>query len=216
MLCIKKGWSIRILTGAAFSLKVTLPGRHPVVIYTHVHMHMHTNTRSVITLRNEFVIRQAVFLVRGCCFFPYCLGGDPWPSHCLCSAIFALTSRPPRHPVCMGSSQHVPFLFCSVSKLFHKDKYNFLGLLATILPLLIIPFRAATTWCASTGDGFCVDPTLLHNTSNATSSILDINQACITASSVQWIIASLAYMTNTIQVVRYLIPFRYMCILTVK
>ena len=114
------------------------------------------------------------------------------------------------------TAHHIMFLFCSFPKLFLKNKDKLLGLLTTILTLLIIPFRAATTWCASTGDGYCVDPTLLHNTSNATSSILDINQACITASSIQWIIASLAYMANAILVLKYLSPFRYMCILPAK
>ena len=51
------------------------------------------------------------------------------------------------------------------------------------------------------GDGYCVDPTRLSNVSNP---ILDINQACITASSVQWIIASLAYMVNAVLVLEYL------------
>ena len=116
------------------------------------------------------------------------------------------------------ATHHVTFLSCSTPKSYLKDRCVevFLALLTVILPFLIIPFRAATTWCASTGDGYCVDPTLLHNTSNATSSILDINQACITASSIQWIIASLAYMANAIVIVKYLSPFRYMCILPAK
>ena len=116
------------------------------------------------------------------------------------------------------TTHHVTFLFCSFPKSYLKDKYVdvFLGLLRIILPFLIIPFRAATTWCASTGDGYCVDPTLLRNTSNATSSILNINQACITASSVQWIVASLAYMANAMWVLKYLRPFRYMCMLPAK
>ena len=80
-----------------------------------------------------------------------------------------------------------------------------------ILPLLIIPFRAATAWCASTGDGYCVDPTLLWSTSNASNVTLHINLSCITASSVQWTIASLAYLANAILVFEYLDPFRYMC-----
>ena len=112
---------------------------------------------------------------------------------------------------------HLPSYSCREVWLYLKGRYpELLVLLATILPLLIIPFRAATTWCASTGDGHCVDPTLLHNTSNATSSILDINQACITASSIQWIIASLAYMVNAIWVLWYLRPFRYMWTLPAK
>ena len=78
-------------------------------------------------------------------------------------------------------------------------------LLAVILPFLIIPFRATTTWCASTGDGYCVDPTLLPNSTNVS---LDINVACITASHVQWIIASLAYMANAILVMEFLALFR--------
>jgi len=93
--------------------------------------------------------------------------------------------------------------------LYLKDQYNYVQLPAAVLPLLIIPFRAATTWCASTGNGYCVDPTLLQNTSNATNSILDINQACITASSVQWIIASLAYMVNAMLVLEFLTLSRY-------
>ena len=92
------------------------------------------------------------------------------------------------------------FSFCSLRKLYLKDKYNFLQLLAAILPLLIIPFRAATVWCASTGDGYCVGPTRLPSAANMT----NINQACITASSYQWIIASLAYMVNALLVLEYL------------
>ena len=93
------------------------------------------------------------------------------------------------------------FSLYSLGKLYHEDKHNYMQLLAAFLPLLIIPFRAATVWCASTGDGYCVDPTRL---SNVTNPILDINQACITASSVQWIIASLAYMVNAVLVLEYL------------
>ena len=100
-------------------------------------------------------------------------------------------------------------LFCSLRWLYLKDQYNYVQLPAAVLPLLIIPFRAATTWCASTGNGYCVDPTLLQNTSNATNFILDIDQACITASSVQWIIASLAYMVNAMLVLEFLTLSRY-------
>ena len=89
--------------------------------------------------------------------------------------------------------------------MYYKDYYNCMQLLAVILPLLIIPFRVATTWCASTGDGYCVDPTILLNSTNIT---LDINQACITASHVQWIVASLAYMANAALVIEYLSLFR--------
>ena len=99
----------------------------------------------------------------------------------------------------------VSFLLCSFPKEYFKDYYNYLQLLSVILPFLIIPFRAATTWCASTGNGYCVDPTLLSNTTNIT---LDINQACITASHVQWIVASLAYMTNAVLVIEYFALFR--------
>ena len=102
------------------------------------------------------------------------------------------------------TAQHAMLSFCSLRENYFKDQHNFLQLLMVILPLLIIPFRAATTWCASTGDGYCVDPTLLPNAANATNFTLDINQACITASSIQWIIASLAYMVNAILVLEYL------------
>ena len=47
------------------------------------------------------------------------------------------------------------------------------------------------------------------NTSNTTIFVLDINQACITASSVQWIIASLAYMVNAMLVMEFLTLSRY-------
>ena len=96
--------------------------------------------------------------------------------------------------------------FCSLRKKYFKDYYNYMQLLAVFLPVLIIPFRAATAWCASTGDGYCVDPTLLPNATNAT---LDINQACIDASNVQWIIAALAYMANAILIFELLSVFRY-------
>ena len=56
----------------------------------------------------------------------------------------------------------------SFPKVYYKDYYNYMQLLAVILPLLIIPFRAATTWCASTGDGYCVDPTIVPNSTNIT------------------------------------------------
>ena len=98
------------------------------------------------------------------------------------------------------------FLFCSFPKEYFKDYYNYMQLLAVILPFLITPFRAATTWCASTGVGYCAEPTLLPNsTYNYT---LDINQACITASSIQWIVASLAYLANAILVIEFLALFR--------
>ena len=92
---------------------------------------------------------------------------------------------------------------------YFRDYYNYMQLLAVFLPFLIIPFRAATTWCASTGDGYCVDPTLLPNATNATNITLDINQACITASHIQWIIASVAYIANAILVIELLSVFRY-------
>ena len=101
-------------------------------------------------------------------------------------------------------STNATFLFYSLKKVYFQDYYNYLQWLAVILALLIIPFRAATTWCASTGDGYCVDPTLLPHAANATNFTLHINQDCITASQIQWIIASLAYMANAILVVEYL------------
>ena len=81
-----------------------------------------------------------------------------------------------------------------------KDYYNFLQVSAIILPFTIIPFRAATTWCASTGVGYCTLPE-----GNST----DINQACIAASRVQWIFASLAYLANALLIIEYLALFRY-------
>ena len=81
-----------------------------------------------------------------------------------------------------------------------KDYYNFLQVSAIILPFTIIPFRAATTWCASTGVGYCALPE-----GNST----DINQACIAASHVQWIFASLAYLVNALLIIEFLALFRY-------
>ena len=95
--------------------------------------------------------------------------------------------------------------FFSFKKIYFKDRYNYFQLAAVALTFLIIPFRAATTWCASTGDGYCVDPTLLPNSTNVT---LHINQACLTASNIQWIVASLAYMANAMLVVEFLSLFR--------
>ena len=106
------------------------------------------------------------------------------------------------------STKYNIFFLCSFRRLYLKDYYNYFQLPAAVLPLVIIPFRAATTWCASTGDGYCVDPTLM-TTSNTTNFTLDINQACITASSIQWIIASLAYMVNAILLMEFLTLSRY-------
>ena len=101
---------------------------------------------------------------------------------------------------------HCSCMFCSFRKEYFKDYYNYLQLLAMILPFLIIPFRAATTWCASTGVSYCAQPTLLPNSTNFS---LDINTQCIAASHVQWIFASLAYMANAILVIEFLALFRY-------
>ena len=106
----------------------------------------------------------------------------------------------------MSCGTNAIFLDYSFPKEYFKDYYNYLQLLAVILPFLIIPFRAATTWCASTGNGYCVDPTLL-NTTNVTPDI-NVNHACITASHVQWIVASLAYMANAVLVIEFLALFR--------
>ena len=46
-------------------------------------------------------------------------------------------------------------------------------------------------------------------TSNTTNLTLNINLACITASSIQWIIASLAYMVNAMLVMEFLTLSRY-------
>ena len=70
-------------------------------MYTYTHTHTHyTHTDTVMHCHkqsgNLLIISQAVLLVRGCRFFPHYLGGDPWPSYFLCSAIIALNPRPPR------------------------------------------------------------------------------------------------------------------------
>ena len=58
---------------------------------TDIHRHTHTHNHEI-----SLSVSQAVLLVRGWSF--HCLGGDPGPSHCLCSAFFAYTLRPPQHP----------------------------------------------------------------------------------------------------------------------
>ena len=101
-------------------------------------------------------------------------------------------------------------LFCSLKRKYISN-HKYVQLPAAVLPLLIIPFRVTTTWCASTGNGYCVDPTILSDVdaANATNLTLDINLPCITASSVQWIIASLAYMANAFIVLEFLALYRY-------
>ena len=110
--------------------------------------------------------------------------------------------------VCWCLLHNMRFFCSSFSRRYFRNLSNYLQLCAIILPFLIIPFRAATTWCVSTGDGYCVDPTLLQSAANASSFTLDINQACITASHIQWIVASLAYMVNAILVMEFLTLFR--------
>ena len=58
--------------------------------------------------------------------------------------------------------QQMKFFHSSFSRRYFKNFSTYLQLTAIVLPFLIILFRAATTWCASTGDGYCVDPTLLQ------------------------------------------------------
>ena len=54
-----------------------------------------------VSLHNHEI---SLWSVRWCCWwgggslFSHCLGGDLWPSHCVCSTFFALTSRPPYPP----------------------------------------------------------------------------------------------------------------------
>ena len=95
-------------------------------------------------------------------------------------------------------------LLTRFKKAYFKDYYNYLQIVSVVLPLLIIPFRAATTWCASTGGGYCtlpVNSTAMGNTS--------ISESCIVASSVQWIVASLAYLVNALLIVEFVALFRY-------
>ena len=110
--------------------------------------------------------------------------------------------------VCWCLLHKMRFFSSSFSRKYFRNLSNYLQLCAIILAFLIIPFRAATTWCASTGDGYCVDPTLLQSAAIASNFTLDINQACITASHIQWIVASLAYMVNAILVMEFLALFR--------
>ena len=82
--------------------------------------------------------------------------------------------------------------------------FHMLQIISVVLPLLIIPFRAATTWCASAGEGYCTPPantTVMRNTS--------FSQSCIMASTVQWHVASLAYLVNGLRIVEYVAVFRY-------
>ena len=67
-------------------------------MYTHMRAHAHTQSQSV----NQLVISLAVLMVRGCPFFHCLLGGDPRPSHHLCSAIIALGCKVWYHCICPG------------------------------------------------------------------------------------------------------------------
>jgi hypothetical protein len=80
-----------------------------------------------------------------------------------------------------------------------RDFYNYFQISAIVLPFTIIPFRAATTWCASTGVGYCALPE---------GNVTDINQPCIVASHVQWIFASFAYLANAALILEYLSLFK--------
>ena len=78
---------ILILTGVAFSLKATLPGTQWTCTRTHTYTHVHTYTMSV----NQLVISLGSVNGRGVTFSFHCLGGEPWPSHRLCSATLTLS-----------------------------------------------------------------------------------------------------------------------------
>ena len=76
--------------------------RKIILLLTHTHTHTHTHTRTharTHTIRKSVCIQSGSVVGKVCRFFPHCLGGDPWPSHCRCSATFALIFRPPRPPI---------------------------------------------------------------------------------------------------------------------
>lgn len=83
-----------------------------------------------------------------------------------------------------------------------RSVFHNLQILSVVLPLLIIPFRAATTWCASTG-GYCALPVNTTVTMNAS-----ISESCIVASTLQWNVAALAYLVNAIRIIEYVAVFR--------
>lgn len=84
-----------------------------------------------------------------------------------------------------------------------RSVFHNLQILSVVLPLLIIPFRAATTWCASTGGGYCALPVNTTVTMNAS-----ISESCIVASTLQWNVAALAYLVNAIRIIEYVAVFR--------
>ena len=105
---------------------------------------------------------------------------------------------------CPSSTCHI-----RIKRAYFRSYFHTLQIVSVVLPLLIIPFRAATTWCASTGEGHCalpVNTTPMRNTTAMGNT--SVSESCLVASSVQWIVASLAYFANALRIVEYVAVFR--------
>ena len=91
---------------------------------------------------------------------------------------------------------------CFRTKQYFKDHLNWLQIPAILIPVLfVVPLRAATTWCASTGIDYCSRPS--SNNVNVT-----INIVCVYASTQQWVFACLTYFFNAMLIFEFMAVYK--------
>ena len=119
---------------------------------------------------------------------------------------------------------YIPFTFvqckflllCRLKKDYFLKPFSWIQVFSLVFPLLLISFRFATFWCGSTGVGLCESPDQVNLTTvdvNLTTvdvnlTTVDINLPCIVASSVQWWLASFAFLFNALKIFWYITVYK--------
>ena len=105
-------------------------------------------------------------------------------------------------------------VFCHLYRLgrdYCWKLFSWIRVFSLVFPFLIIPFRFATLWCGSTGVGLCGTPLTLPNSDQVNHTTVDISLPCIIASSVQWWMASFAFLFNALRIFQYITVWKWVC-----
>ena len=99
-------------------------------------------------------------------------------------------------------------LLCRLKRDYFLKLFSWIQIFSLVFPLLLISFRFATFWCGSTGVGLCESPVKLPNSDQVNLTTVDINLPCIVASSVQWWLASFAFLFNALKIFWYITVYK--------